>query len=86
MSRTFFYEKYVATGKVKLAAIGERARGVFDDDIDRIAEEIRTAPTPPAAVHRLTDEEREKARQAQAAARKKRAKGKCSTRARASDA
>ena len=69
ISRTKFYEDFIATGRVHLIAVGERARAVDDDEIDSIAQELIAAPCPRAAVPVLTDEQEEKRRQAQAAAR-----------------
>jgi hypothetical protein len=67
-----FYEKFVDTGRIKLIALGERARAVDDDELDQIAEELRAAPTSRSKVPILTDEQMVRRQQAQAGARKKR--------------
>jgi hypothetical protein len=44
VGRTMFYEEFVAKGRIRLVPLGERARGVIDDEIDALIEELRTAP------------------------------------------
>jgi predicted DNA-binding transcriptional regulator AlpA len=34
IGHTTFYEDYVATGRIRLVALGERARGVIEDELD----------------------------------------------------
>jgi hypothetical protein len=41
VGRTTFYEKFVKTGRVKLLDVGERARGVIEDELDGLIDEMR---------------------------------------------
>ena len=41
VSRTTFYDEFVNKGRVRLINLGERARGVPDDEIDALIEEMR---------------------------------------------
>jgi hypothetical protein len=41
VGRTTFYEEFVAKGRVRLVPLGERARGVIDDELDALIEDLR---------------------------------------------
>jgi hypothetical protein len=54
VGRSKFYTDYVATGRVTLVPLGERAKAVIDEQIDTVVEEIIAAagntprsPPPP---------------------------------------
>jgi predicted DNA-binding transcriptional regulator AlpA len=47
VGRTTFYEEYVAKGRIRLVHLGERARGVVDDEIDTLIEEMRAERDAP---------------------------------------
>lgn len=55
VGRSKFYTDYVATGRVTLVPLGERATAVIDEEVDAVVDEIiaaaangpaRTTPTP----------------------------------------
>jgi hypothetical protein len=39
-SRTFFWESYVATGRIRLVRLGPKARGVLEEELDDLIDEI----------------------------------------------
>lgn len=39
-SRTFFWETYVATGRIRLVKLGPKARGVVEEELDALIDEI----------------------------------------------
>jgi hypothetical protein len=41
IGRSKFYTDFVGTGRIKLVKLGARARGVLDDEVDALVEEIR---------------------------------------------
>jgi hypothetical protein len=41
VSRTTFYDQFVNKGRVRLLNLGERARGVPDDEIETLINELR---------------------------------------------
>jgi predicted DNA-binding transcriptional regulator AlpA len=41
VSRTTFYDEFVNKGRVRLLNLGERARGVPDDEIETLINELR---------------------------------------------
>jgi len=40
VKRSTFYNEFVATGRVRLIKIGERARGVLEHELDQLIDEM----------------------------------------------
>jgi predicted DNA-binding transcriptional regulator AlpA len=43
VKRSTFYNEFVATGRVRLVKVGERARGVIEHELDALIEEMAAA-------------------------------------------
>jgi predicted DNA-binding transcriptional regulator AlpA len=48
VGRSTFYEKFIATGRLKLVPLTQRARGIFDDELAAVQEEMAAARDQPA--------------------------------------
>ena len=48
VSRTTFYDEFVNKGRVRLLNLGPRARGVPDDEIETLINELRAERDTPA--------------------------------------
>ena len=49
VSRTTFYDEFVNKGRVRLLSLGERARGVPDDEIENLINELRAERDTPVS-------------------------------------